>query len=63
MKLHRSVKSHTGQELFKTQRDIPIPIIIVPLEYVRHPLQNYTALHKQIEAHAILAAFVISRIQ
>lgn len=57
------MQTHTSQEFLKTQRYVPIPIIIIPLEHVRHPFQNNTALHKQVEAHAIIAALVISRIQ
>ena len=50
----------TSQKFFKTQSNIPIPIIIVFLKNIRHPLQNDTTLHKQIKAHAILSAFVVS---
>lgn len=53
----------TGQKLLKTQRDVPIAIIIIPLKNIRHPLQNNTTLHKQIETHPPLPALIISRIQ
>lgn len=43
----------TGQKLFKTHGNIPIAIIIIPLEDIRHPLQTDTSLNKQIKAHAV----------
>ena len=54
--------SLTSQKLLKTQRNIPIAILIIFLKHIRHPLQNNTALHKQIETHLPLPALVIRRI-
>ena len=64
---HHSHQSHTqakltSQKLLKTQRNIPIPILIILFKDIRHPLQNDTTLHKQIKAHLALPAFVIRRI-
>ena len=53
----------TGQKLLKAQRDVPIPVIVVPLENIGHPLQHYTTLHKQIETHATLSTFIVGRVQ
>ena len=39
----------------QAQRNISIPIIIILLKHLRHPLQTNTALYKQIEAYSILA--------
>ena len=50
---------HTSQKLLKAQRDIPIPIIIIFFKHVRHSLKANTALHKQIEAHAVIASFIV----
>jgi len=49
----------TRQKLLKAQRHEPIPIIIIPLKHIRHPLQTDTALHEQIETHRALAALVV----
>lgn len=53
----------TSQKLLKAQRNIPISVIVIFFEHIRHSLQYYTALHKQIEAHTVLAAFVVRLIQ
>lgn len=56
-------ESLTSQELLKAQRDIPIPIIIIPLKHIRHPLQTNTALHKQIKAHIPASTLLVRPIQ
>ena len=43
-----------GISNLQAQRNIPIPIIIIPLKYIRHPLQANARLHKQIKAQPIL---------
>ena len=53
----------TRQELLKAQRDIPIAILIVLLEHIRHALQDDAALHEQIEAHLALPALVVGRVE
>ena len=53
----------TSQELLKAQRNIPIPIIIIPLKHIRHPLQTNTALHKQIKAHIPASTLLVRPIQ
>lgn len=35
----------------QTKRNIPIPVIIILLKHIRHPLETNTSLYKQIEAH------------
>lgn len=47
------------QEILETQRDIPIPIIVILLEHIRHSLQRNARLHKQVEAKLALAALVV----
>lgn len=63
MRSHLKKKQLTGQKLLKTQRNIPISIIIILFKNVRHPLQNDTTLHKQVEAHAVFSAFGIRSVQ
>lgn len=48
------------QEILKTQRDIPVPILIILLEHIRHPLQTNTSLHEQIKAHDAFPPLIIS---
>lgn len=52
----------TGQKFFKAQRNISIPIRIILLEHIRHPLQTYTALNKHVKAHALVPAFVVDAV-
>lgn len=47
------------QEVLKTQRNVPIAIIIILLEHIRHALQADASLHKEIEAHDAVAALVV----
>jgi hypothetical protein len=47
------------QKVLKAQRNIPIPIIIILLEHIRHPLEANTRLHEQIEAHDALVPLVV----
>lgn len=49
--VRKHVYALTGQELFKCKRDVSITIFIISFENVRHALQSYTALYKNIEAH------------
>ena len=55
-------KELTRQKLLETQRNIPIPIPIIPLKHVRHALQADAALHEKVEAHAIRAAAVVDAV-
>lgn len=48
-----------AQEVLEAQRDEPVPVVVVLLEYVRHALQRDAALDKQIEAHGALLALVV----
>ena len=57
------LESLTSQKLLKAQRNVPIPIIVIPLEHIRHPLQTNTALNKQIEAHIPASTLLIRPIQ
>ena len=49
---------HLLEKLLKAQRHKPIPIIIIPLKRIRHPLQRNTRLHKQIKAQAPLPSLI-----
>ena len=53
----------TSQKFLKAQRDIPIPIIIILLKHIRHPFQNDTTLHKQIETHRPISTLIVRRVQ
>lgn len=58
---NRGKKSEGGRETpdSQAQRDKPIPVIVVPLEDVRHPLQADARLHEQVEADGVVAAPVV----
>jgi hypothetical protein len=43
----------------QAQCDVAIPIVIILLEHIRHPLQANASLHKQIKAHRILSSSVV----
>jgi hypothetical protein len=49
---------HLLQKLLKAQRHKPIPIIIIPLKRIRHPLKRNTRLNKQIKAQAPLPPLI-----
>ena len=49
----------TCQELFKTQRYIPIPISVILFENISHPLQTDATLYKYIETHAVHPLFIV----
>jgi len=53
----------TRQELLKTHRDIAIPINIILLEHIRHPLQRNAALHEQIKTHRLTPPLLICPVQ
>ena len=44
--------------MLKAQRHKPIPIIIVPLKRIRHPLEGNTSLHEQIKTQAPLPPLI-----
>jgi hypothetical protein len=44
----------------QAQSDIPIPIVIIPLEHIRHPLQANASLHKQIKTQPVLPGTLIA---
>lgn len=48
-----------AQEVLKTQRNISIPIIVIPLKHVRHALQRDARLDEEVKAHDALAALVV----
>lgn len=56
-------KKKWKEEYSQTQRNIPIPILIILLKHIRHPLQTNTSLHKQIKANRILASPIISAVK
>lgn len=47
----------------QTQCNIPIAILIIFFKHIRHPLEANTRLNKQIKAHSVLPAAIISAIQ
>jgi hypothetical protein len=47
----------------QAQRNIPIAILIVLLKHVRHALEAYARLHKQIEAHGVAPAAIVRLVQ
>lgn len=65
--LHLPPHSHHDQKKKKkdlqAQRNIPIPVVIVLLKHVRHTLQTDARLHEQVEAHVVVAAAVVRRVQ
>lgn len=48
-----------GQEVLERQSYIAIPVIIILLKHIRHPLQADAALHKQVEADSALFPLVV----
>lgn len=48
-----------AQKVLKAKRDVPIPIFIILLENIRHPLERNTSLHKQVKAHDALPPLII----
>ena len=58
-----AVRLLTSQKFLKAQRDVPIPVVVVLLKHIGHPLQYDTTLHEQIEAHTILSTFIVGRVQ
>ena len=47
----------------QAQCDISVPILVVLLEHVRHPLETDARLHEQVKAHGILASTVVGTVQ
>jgi len=47
----------------QAQRDVPVPVLVVLLEDIRHALEADARLHKQVEADCVLAAPVIRAVQ
>jgi len=47
----------------QAQCDIPVPVFIVLLEHVRHPLKTNARLHKQVEAHLVPTTTVVRAVQ
>jgi hypothetical protein len=47
----------------QAQCNVSIPVVIVLLEHVRHPLKTDARLHEQIEAHGVLTAAVVCAVQ
>lgn len=51
------------EEHLQTQRNIPIPIIVILLEHIRHALQADAGLHKEVETHVVVAATIVRAVQ
>ena len=49
----------TCQELFEAQGYVTIPVVVVFFKDIRHSLENNTALHKEIEAHAVSPTLIV----
>jgi hypothetical protein len=47
----------------QAQGNVSIPVIVVLLKHVRHALQADAGLHKQVEAHVVVAAPVVRAVQ
>jgi hypothetical protein len=47
----------------QAQRDVPIAVVVVLLEHIRHALQADARLHEQVEAHVVVAAAVVGGVQ
>lgn len=58
-KRKRRQQKLTGQKVLEAQRDEPIPVLIILLENIRHPLQRNAALNKHVEAHTLVPALVV----
>lgn len=48
-----------AQEVFKAERNVPVSVVVVLFEHVRHALQRDASLHKQVKAHDALVALVV----
>jgi hypothetical protein len=48
-----------GQEILKAEGDVPVPVIVVLFEHIRHALEGDTSLDEQIKAHDALAALIV----
>lgn len=53
---------HVVQDL-QAQSNVPIPVLVILLEDVGHPLQTDARLHEQVEAHCVLTAPIIGTIE
>lgn len=58
-KQHFKLDLRTCQKLFEAQGYITIPVVVITFKDIRHPLENYTALHKEIEAHVISPILIV----
>ena len=47
----------------QAQRNIPIPITIILLKHIRHPLQTDARLHEQIETHVVIPPTIVRRVE
>lgn len=47
----------------QTQRDIAVPVFIILLKHIRHPLQTDTRLNEQIKTDCILAPPIVRSIE
>lgn len=49
----------TCQKFFEAQSYITISVIVISFKDIRHPLENNTALHKEIEAHVVSPTLIV----
>jgi hypothetical protein len=59
---HRSPSRHNAFNL-QAQRNIPVPVLVVLLKDVRHPLQADARLHEQVETQRVAPAPVVRLVQ
>ena len=43
----------TCQKLLEAQGYVTVPVVVISFKDIRHPFENNTALHKEIEAHVV----------
>ena len=60
---HSALRETATRYNLQAQCDVSVPILVVLLENVRHPLETDARLHEQIEAHGILATTVVRTVQ
>lgn len=47
----------------QAQRNVPVAVVVVLFKHVRHALQADARLHKQVEAHVVVAPAVVRAVQ
>jgi hypothetical protein len=55
--------AHYSRSNLQAQRNISVPILVILLKHVRHPLQADARLHEQIETQRVAPAPVVRLVQ